>query len=283
MKIGKLGTLAFLVLVRVCAQQAAAQAATAPASAPTPDPCAGLLNELNRPTVGYSACAVERGTAVLELGYQHETLGAPPNTASQTQLVQGFLRFGVAQRFELDVVGPNIDVQRGSPGNADGFSDWGLGFKYELPPAARWQVGLDGLYTSPSGGRAFTAGNATYTANLDVAYQLTPATSIGTTLALASTGGFNVGGVHARYGTFIPSAVIVERINDATQVYAEYVDVSRVAPDIGNRAFLDTGVQRLFGERFEFDAEFGHALTGIPAMRFDYVGAGVGVLLGRYP
>jgi hypothetical protein len=253
----------------------------APTPAPTTDPCAGLLAELNRPTVGYSPCAVERGTTVLELGYQHETIGTPAQATSQMQLGQGFLRFGVARRFELDVIGPNIVLQRGVAGIANGFADSGLGFKYELPTTPRWQIGFDGLYTTPNGAAALTSGNAAYIANLDASYQLTPATSFASTLSLASSGGFGANGAHARYGTFTPSALVLEQINALTQVYIEYVDPSRSSPDIGNRAFIDAGLQRLLGEHVEIDVEYGHALTGDSRLRFNYVGAGFGVLVGR--
>lgn len=281
MKIGIFGGFLGLALVFACVRGAVAQ--TAPGPTPTPDPCAGLLAELNRPSIGYSPCAAEAGTDVLELGYQHELLGPQSTLASQTQLGQGFLRFGVAQRLEVDFIGPNLDIQRGALGEASGLSDSGLGFKYELPPTQRWQIGIDGLYTTPSGATAFTTGNATYTTNLDASYQLTPATSLGATLSLASTGGFGRDGSHARFGAFTPSALVLEQIDGSTQAFVEYVNDSRVAPDAGDRGLLDAGLQHLVGARLEIDVEYGHALTEDAFVRFDYVGAGVGILLGGPP
>jgi hypothetical protein len=250
-------------------------AAPTPAPSPSPDPCAGLLNQLNRPTVGYSTCAAKPRAVILEAGYEHLWGGNASDATSQAQVPQGFIRFGIAPRLEVDFIGPNLQAV----GGITGLTDSGLGFKYELPPSAKATFALDGLYTSPNGAAAFTAGNASYTLNLDAAYQLTPATSVASTFAFTATGGFNGAGIHSRYGTFTPSVLVLEQLGSVTQAYVEYVDDSRVSPDIGNRAFMDVGVQRLFGDGLELDVEFGHALTGDPALRFNYIGAGLGILI----
>ena len=250
-----------------------------PTPTATPDPCAGLLAELNRPTVGYSPCAVKKGALVAELGYQHETTAAPAST-SLVQVPQGFFRYGVASRFEVDFIGPNANLQRSAIGSAYGFSDSGLGVKYSLPPSQRWELGVDGLYATPNGAFAFTAGTSTYTVNADASYQLTPATSLGATVALGSTGGFTAAGELVRYGSFMPSILVLEQTSTISQAYFEYVDASRVSADFGNRAFFDAGFQQLLGKRLEVDVEFGHALTADPRLGFNYVGAGVGVSIG---
>ncbi len=60
-----------------------AQTVPRPSPSATPsDPCGGhsrLLATANRPTIGYSACAVKRDTVVFELGYQNEVQGTPHN------------------------------------------------------------------------------------------------------------------------------------------------------------------------------------------------------------
>ncbi len=218
---------------------------------------------------------------LVELGYQNMQIGPAMHRTTQVQIAQTFVRFGVAPRFELDLFGPSDVLQRSELGNAAGFTDAGLGFKYELAPSQRWSVGFDGLYTPPNGARALTAGNATYGANADASYQLTQTTSIGSTLAFSSTGGYSATGTHAAYGTFMPSVLVLQQMGNAMQAYVEYVDVSRISPDVGNRAFLDLGVQRLLGDNLELDVEYGHALTGDPALRFTYVGTGIGLLVGR--
>ncbi len=259
-----------------------------PSPSPTPfDPCGGpgrLLATANRPTVGYSACAVAPHTTVFELGYQNQVNGTPSNGSVQSQVPQNFLRVGVAPRFELDVTGPNyVATRQYAPSETgsvtNGVTDSGLGAKYEFAPAGRWLFAIDALDLPPNGSRFLSAGNATLTGNLDVSYALSPAAGIGTTIAVSSTGGFTPDGVHARYGVTTPSVVLTTQIPHYYQFYAEYVYVSKLAPNLGGRAFLDGGVQKLLGTRTEIDVEYGHSLIGDPGLAFRYVGAGLVVQL----
>jgi hypothetical protein len=262
---------------------AGAEPQSTPSPSPQPsDPCDGpgrLLATANRPTIGFSACAVTKGTAVFELGYQNEVRGKPDKGSVQSQVPQNFLRLGAASRFEIDVIGPNYEGVRTyapeSPGTTlHGVTDSGLGFKYELPPMGRWTVAFDGLYTGPNGSPSVTAGDATLTSNLDASFSMSPATSIGTTIAVSSTGGFS-GNLHTGYGVTMPSIVLTTQIPHYYQFYTEYVLVSKIGPHLGDRAFTDFGVQKLLGTRTEIDIEYGHAFTGIPVLGFNYIGCGV--------
>ncbi|HEX3671250.1 MAG TPA: hypothetical protein VHT92_06045 [Candidatus Cybelea sp.] len=254
-----------------------------PSPRPTPsDPCGGstrLLATANRPTVGFSACAVAKGTAAFELGYQNQVNGTPDGGSVQSQVPQNFLRVGIVSRFELDVIGPNYIATRTYQPNVPsmvthGVADSGLGFKYELPPSGKWIVAFDGLYTGPNGSPFLTAASATLTGNLDAAYALSNSAGIGTTIAVSSTGGFE-NGERIQYGLVEPSVVLTKQTPDKFQFYAEYVFVSKVAPDAGGRAFTDFGVQKLLGTNVEVDVEYGHAFTGDPALRFNYIGSGL--------
>jgi hypothetical protein len=273
-----------VALVAAGSSRSDAQALVQPSPSPTPlpDPCGGpgrLLATANRPTVGYSACAVRRDTAVFELGYQNEVRGTAQAGAVVSDVPQNFLRLGVATRFEVDVIGPNYESIRSyapkTAGNTiAGVTDSGLGVKYELPPAGRWTLGVDALYTGPNGSPALTVGNATLTGNLDASYALSPATAVGTTIGVSSTGG-GIGAEHRQYGMTTPSFVLTTQIPNFYQFYAEYVLVSKVGPTQGARAFTDFGVQKLIGSRTEIDLEYGHAFSGIPSLRFDYIGSGM--------
>ncbi|HEY1883061.1 MAG TPA: hypothetical protein VGG51_08470 [Candidatus Cybelea sp.] len=255
-------------------------------SPPAADPCDGpsrLLATADRPTVGYSTCAVKRDTAVFEVGYQNTVRGTAHAGAVVSDVPQNFLRLGVATRLEFDVIGPNYEGIRSYAPRSDGttthgVTDSGLGLKYELPQAGRWTLAFDGLYIGPNGSPALTAGNATLTANFDASYALSPATSVGTTIAVSSTGA-NAAGGHLQYGVTTPSFVVTTQIPHYYQFYAEYVIVSKAGPDAGARAFTDFGVQKLFGSRTEIDLKYGHAFSGIPSLRFNYVGFGAVVQL----
>lgn len=264
-----------------------ADSTPAPSPTPSPNPCggpSGLLASLNRPTLGYSACAVAPDSALFEIGYQNEIIGVGADAQVQTQYPQNFLRLGVASRFEVDVIGPNEASERipqsGAPdAQVNGSFDSGLGFKYEFAPHGASIVAIDGLYTAPTGNKAFTAGNATFTGNLDVQYALGPETGIGTTLAFTSSGGFSDRGAHSRYGVFSPTVALTQGLPHQFQPYFEYGYTSRVSPSLGGRSFIDYGVQKLLGENTEIDLELGHALTADPSLKFNYVGFGLGILV----
>lgn len=226
---------------------------------------------------------MKRDTVVFELGYQNEVQGTPHQGTVESQWPQAFTRIGVAPRFEFDLIGPNYDATRSyAPrtiaSDQYGVFDSGLGFKYEFPPSGKWTVAVDGLYTAPNGSRSLTAGSASYTGNFDASYSLSSATSIGTTIAVGSAGRL-VDGRRAGYGVTQPSLVMTTQIPNLYQFYAEYVLVSKIAPDEGARAFTDFGVQKLLGTRTEVDLEYGHAFTGVPALKFDYIGSGLVIQL----
>ena len=223
------------ILVAALSVPVRAQPVSEPSPSPTPsDPCANdrLLATANRPTIGYSACAVKRDTVVFELGYQNEVEGTPQKGSVQSQWPQAFTRVGVAPRFEFDLIGPNYEAvrsyaPRGAGAQQYGVTDSGFGFKYEFVPTGKWTLAVDGLYTAPTGSKFLTAGSASYTGNFDASYALSSATSIGTTIAVESTGKLANDG-HAGYGVTQPSLVLTTQIPNQYQFYAEYVLVSKM-------------------------------------------------------
>lgn len=258
-----------------------------PAPSPTPtasahDPCGGsgrLLATLNRPTIGYSACAVPKGSVVFEEGYQ-STIQSGTSASVTAAYPQGFERVGVADRFEVDAIGPSFNRMRAGSKLTTGYSDLGLGFKFELPPSGRFTYGIDGLITAATGSGGFGNGGPSETANADIAYALSPSIGLGTTLALSSTAGFyeDEGRMHAaRYGAFEPSVVVTAQIPNDYQFYAELVGLTKIAPQAGGRVYTDFGVQKLIGPNFEVDAEYGIDFTPVDGSRFNYVGAGFGL------
>lgn len=249
--------------------------APSPGASAAPDPCGGdarLLATLNRPTVGYSACAVAPGTLVLEEGYQNTQQGSGAAGSTLIQYPQSFIRYGVKQGFEIDLVGPYFNKLA----RTSGYSDGGVGFKYEFTPRGRFTIGIDGLYTGANGSPGFTSGGPTQTLNLDVAYSITPTFGVGTTLAYLSTSGFDAAGKKSRFNVFLPSFVLTTQLANKYQLYSEYVYASKLAPDMGGRAFFDFGVQKLLGKRFELDIEEGISTTPDPNLKFNYVGIGFG-------
>ncbi|GAC1431506.1 MAG: hypothetical protein NVSMB6_29930 [Burkholderiaceae bacterium] len=262
-------------------------ASPSPGSNAPDDPCGGdarLLATLNRPTIGYSACAVPPKSIILEEGYQVQEQGAGATASIATQYPQSFARIGVKRGFEVDVIGPYYNKLASPDGKGGsirthGYQDSGLGFKYEFLQRGRYTLAVDGLYTAPNGSPGYTAGGATKTVNLDVAFAATPTFGIGTTFAYSSTSGFDLGGKLSRFTVFMPSAVLTKQLNGFYQLYAEYVYVSKLGSNQSGRAFVDYGVQHLLGKHTEIDVELGNSITANRGLRFKYLGIGLGVAL----
>lgn len=261
---------------------------SAPADA-SGDPCGGtarLLATLDRPTIGYSACALPKDAIVLENGYQNQTQGGT-NASVISTFPQGFQRVGVADRLELDLIGPAYNRSRIGSTIATGYNDLGLGFKYELPQKGRFTYAVDGLFQASTGTGGFGAGGPTSAVNLDIAYMASPAIGIGTTLASYSTPGTTAigttpagqptGGITSRYGYFLPSIVVTAQIPNYYQFYAELVGRTKLAPDQGGQVFTDFGLQKLLGHNLEVDGEYGISFTPVGGSRFRYVGIGLGL------
>lgn len=230
--------------------------ATAPASPSPPppaDPCGGahtaLLSALNRPTIGFSPCAVKPRDAVFEAGYANQAGGQP-----LALYPQGFLRYGVAPNLEIDALVPS------------GKFDSGFGFKYELAHDAVSALGVDFLYAVPTGDAGFTAGLPGQTLNLDYSRAIGSRFGFGATAGIAHTGGLT---------TVLPSVVFSNQFNSRTQLYAEAYGSTKLRLDGGSLFGLDGGVQYLLSPQFEIDAEAGRTQTDLAASH--YLGFGFGV------
>ena len=271
---------------------------SAPTVAPSPaasdaasDPCGGptrLLATLDRPTFGFSACAVPKGSILLENGYQNQSQGGDsPGVA--TTIGQGFQRVGIADRVEVDLIAATFN--RASSGGVltKGFSDFGLGLKLELPQRGRFTYAVDGLFTAATGTGGFSTGGPSQTFNFDIAFAASPAIGVGSTLAFSSASGTYTTPTNSiaiapvsrfeRYGFVMPSIVVTAQIPNAYQFFAELAGQTKTGPAQGGRFVGDIGVQKLLGRNVGLDAEYGNSFTPINGSRFHYIGFGAGVRL----
>lgn len=257
---------------------ASADPAAAPSPVPTSDPCGAphtdLLAALNRPTIGFSTCAVKPGDVVGEFGYSNERFGSGD---AQAAYPQSFIRYGVAPRWEADVFAPLYAAVSSDGVRRTGALDSGAGFKYQFSNDQKLQLAVDGLYAPPNGARDFTAGRPTATINLDAGHSFTGTFSIAATLGYTSTGGQRLDGTSAAYRAWLPSAVLVKQFSPSTQIYAEAYGASRIRPDGGSRFAVNGGIQTLVGSRLELDVEMGRTVTDVD--RSHYLGMGFGVRL----
>lgn len=256
-------------------------AAALPSPSPTPgaastDPCGGattsLLAALNRPTIGFSACAVKPRESVWELGYNNLSLSDGSRAAIYPQ---GFIRFGAARKVEFDIIGPLYEVQRGGATTQRGFLDMGVGAKYEYFQDDANVAAIDLLYTFPTGAPAFTAGGPLATINFDYGRSLSSVSGFATTLGVQSSYSQDLNGRSARFFSALPSVAFTTQTNPRTQFYAEAYGQTKIRPDGGTLFGINGGIQYLLAPEFEVDAELGSIVTDLA--RGHYLGVGLGL------
>lgn len=246
-----------------------------PAGAAT-DPCGGattnLLAALNRPTIGFSACAVKPRESLWEIGY----VNFVQNDGSHAAVYpQGFIRFGAAPRLEWDVVGPNYLVTNAGAGIQRGFADTGLGAKYEFFSDSSDTAALDLLYVFPTGSALFTAGAPIATLNFDYGRSLSPSAGFATTIGVQSSFAQTLDGRAARFTSLLPSVAFTIQSNPRTQFYAEWYGQTRIRPDGGTLFGVNGGIQYMLRPNLEIDAELGQTVSDIA--RGHYFGFGLGI------
>ncbi|HET6896553.1 MAG TPA: transporter [Candidatus Baltobacteraceae bacterium] len=233
-----------------------------PSPAPTHDPCGGarsnLLAVLDRPSIGFSPCAVKQHETVIEAGYSN----AASATAATPTYPQGFLRFGAAPQLEVDLI-------------AGGRFDSGFGAKYEFWHDASRAFGADFLYTAPTGSASLTAGAPTQTINLDYSTPLAGNFSIAPTLGMQSSYAADLSGRGGRFFSLLPSVVVSDQWNPRAQAYIEAYGQTRTRPDGGAQFGLDVALQYLLAPQLEFDVEAGQTANDVT--RSHYAGFGFGV------
>lgn len=252
----------------------------APSSSPAPsppaqaaDPCAGLLAVLNRPSIGYSPCAVKPGHSVSELGYSNSSTDG----SGTVTVPNAFVRLGLSPKLELDAIAPGYARQRTGPGETSGLLDSGFGAKYEWWHDGSRAFATDFLYTVPSGSAAFTAGRPTETLNFDYTMPMSSLFSLSATLGVQSTYAPALSGNSARFVGFLPSLLITDQWNPRAQAYIEAYGQTRTRPDGGGLFGVDAAIQYLATPALEVDLEGGRTATD--ARREHYVGFGFGVRL----
>lgn len=263
---------------------ARAQATPNPSPAPSPsatpsapsDPCGSLLSIVNRPTVSTGVCTVRTGHIELENGYTNTTTTGTPG-GSSALYPQSLLRIGTFD--------PHLDFEFGFPNAATssvgeprivGSTDISLASKYELGYSSSGDWGIYGAVTIPTGSKAFTAGNAQFTGDLDGAYTINSEFSLAGTLSFNALSGANAAGLSQSYFAFIPSLELSAALpGGPSQISAEYAYFSAAGPGLPGKSLIDFVYQRDFGTHVQFDVEYGFSPTVINGQSQHYVGAGL--------
>lgn len=264
--------------------QTASEAASPPAAAaspsPTPsapsDPCGSILSIVNRPTVSTGVCTVRPGHVLLENGYTNTTTTGAGG-GSSALYPQSVLRAGTFD--------PHLDFEFGFPSaettsvgqpRVSGSSDISMATKYEIGYSSSALWGVYAAVTMPTGSKAFSAGNAQFTGDLDGAYTINSEFSLAGTLSFNALSATNAAGLPQSYFAFIPSLELSAALpGGPSQISAEYAYFSASGPALPAKSLIDFVYQRDFGGHVQFDVEYGFSPTVINGQKQHYIGAGL--------
>jgi len=266
-------------LAATCAN-AAAQASPAPAPSPTPsapaDPCGSLLSIVNRPTVTTGVCTVRPGHVLLENGYTNTTTTGTGG-GSSALYPQSVLRVGTFDpHLDFEFGFPSAETSSVGQPRITGATDISLASRYELGYSASGWWGIYGAVTMPTGSKAFTAGNAQFTGDLDGAYAINSEFSLAGTLSFNAFSAANAAGLAQSYFAFVPSLELSAALpGGPSQISAEYAYFSASGPGLPSKSLLDFIYQRDFGNHVQFDVEYGFSPTTIDGQRQHYIGGGL--------
>ena len=247
------------------------------------DSCAGpyaLLNILDRPTISDSVCAVKKGKILTELGYDYQIeTGNDFNTLETLPQIE--LRYGTGHNIELKLFPPNYKLlttyTAGKTSRIFGYSNAGLGVKYEFEYGKKWGIAADTAVMFPSGTTDFGSNGTGVIVNGIFAYNINADISVGVQIGLFHL--FNP--VYSIQQTSVnPIIVVTDQLNQITdrlQIYAECYNTIDIMHDNGIMSSIDAGVQYLLSQDIEIDLEAGHNLADIPYNNTTYVGFGTGV------
>jgi len=248
--------------------------------APTPsapsDPCGSLLSIVNRPTVSTGVCTVRTGHVELENGYTNTTT-AGSGGGSSALYPQSLLRIGTFDpHLDFEFGFPSAETSSVGQARITGSTDISFASKYELGYSSNADWGIYGAVTAPTGSKAFTAGNAQFTGDLDGAYTINSEFSLAGTLSFNALSGANAAGLPQSYFAFVPSFELSAALpGGPSQISAEYAYFSAAGPGLGGKSLVDFVYQRDFGTHVQFDVEYGFSPTSINGQTQHYIGAGL--------
>ena len=240
------------------------------------DPCAGpseLLNIIDRPTAGDSACVVPYKKAVLEMGYQYQQL---THSAGHAQnYPEAELRIGLPYNNEFVMLLPNY-IHVMSP-SVSGASATTVGIKHELGYTQHWLGAVESLITLPNGSAVFGSKGTGVAVNGIVSYTFNPQFNLTFMFGVTSqTTSSALGG--QRFASLNPDLVFTYSPTQQLDIYGEIYGQTKTGPGLGSGLNFDGGLIYLLMPNIAIDAEIGRRISGTLAGFNQYIGTGISLM-----
>ena len=215
---------------------------------------------------------------MLENGWTN-TVTTGPGGGNTASYPQSFLRVGTFDpHLEFTFAPPSFNRSSVGGSLTRGWNDISLGAKYELGYTAKAVWGIGASASLPTGSRAFTAGNAQFSGDVNWTYSVSTTWSFAGTVSANALSAYNAAGIAQSYFACIPSVVLTASLPQSSSIFVEYAYYSRAAPNSGAKSLIDAGYTRDLGANLQLDVEYGDSPTLLNAQTQHYVGAGLSLL-----
>jgi hypothetical protein len=212
------------------------------------DPCTSMSAIVTRPSVTNSVCTVRPNHVEVETGYINSTSSTGGGNTVTYQ--NALIRVGTTiPALELQIAPPSL-IRTNAGGANVATSDIGAGLKYVFGYTPKFSFGGQVNVTAPTGLGGGSSNGTTSTYALNMAYTLSPAFALGSTLATSS----QTNGVQ-RWPSFAPTLVVNVSLPNSTGLFAEIATFSNaIGPASATRTQYMFGVTRDIGPRLQLDA-----------------------------
>jgi hypothetical protein len=266
------------------APAAAASPVATPSATPVPDICStGISAVISRPTQTTSACVVKPNQALIESGYQSQTVVTAGGSYTFQTVPNAAIRIGTAlQNVEFQVLPPSSIRSNG----ATASSDAGAGLKWQIASTPAFAYGVNVIATAPTGTdpavnpNGLGSSNAgTYVANANIQGSLGKIFGYGATFSVQSLAAPGATSVQ-RYTSIVPSADVTVSLPASWGLAFEaFRQTNGEGPATPAHTWFDVALSKGIGKA-QFDASYGTSnaivpAPGAPSIRRHYAGFGV--------
>ena len=235
------------------------------------DPCAGILNLVDRPSKADSACAVPYKRTVVEVGLAYANLSGGGHNYN---LPQPEIRFGLPQQFELAILPPNYNIQSVAP--MHGFGPASFGLKRQFGNFGKWITAAEIFLAPPSGNKQLGTQDWSSTVSGIVSYTISPTLNL-TGMLGYTTQSMSKSAGGKRFQSINPDLILTYSINDNLEVFIEGYSQTKVSNVDGPGYNVDAAILYAISKNMEIDVEVGQRISGHLGGFERYVGFGTAI------
>lgn len=229
-----------------------------------------LLSYIDRPSVAIAACSAPYHHLIIESGYDYNRL---IGQGVQQFLPQTLMRFGLADRFEVNLSPPSYFTQTVQP--KAGFNGTSFSAKREFISNDTWVVSLNGSVYFPSGSKTFgnektgggIAGIASYSIN--TAWNFTAMLGYSDQSLPITSGGQSYSSVNPDF--------VLSWGSENISLYGEAYGQNKTSPTQPSGWSADVGLIILVKKNIAIDFEIGQRIYGQLNGVSRYYGTGISV------